>query len=50
VTGVLRNKLGPDAAGELAAAEREIIHAALILIRESPASASYDLPHLCTGT
>lgn len=48
VTGVLRNKLGLDTAEELAAAEREITHAALILIRESPVLATYDLPHLCT--
>jgi cell filamentation protein len=47
VTGVLRNKLGLDAPEELAAAEREITHAALILIRESPVRATYDLPHLC---
>jgi cell filamentation protein len=48
VTGVLRNKLGLGTAEELAAAEREITHAALILIRESPVRATYDLPHLCT--
>jgi DNA-binding CsgD family transcriptional regulator/tetratricopeptide (TPR) repeat protein len=36
VTGVLRNKLGLDTVVELAAAEREITHAALILLRESP--------------
>jgi cell filamentation protein, protein adenylyltransferase len=47
VTGVLRNKLGLDTARELAAAEREITHAALILIRESPVPAACDLPHLC---
>jgi cell filamentation protein len=47
VTGVLRNKLGLDTPEELAAAEREITHAALILIRESPVHATYDLPHLC---
>lgn len=47
VTGVLRNKLGLNTAEELAAAEREITHASLILIRESPVSATYDLPHLC---
>ena len=46
-TKVLRNKLGLDTAEELAAAEREITHAALILIRESPVRATYDLPHLC---
>jgi cell filamentation protein len=48
VTGVLRNKLRLDTAEELAAAEREITHAALILIRESPARATYDFPHLNT--
>jgi cell filamentation protein len=47
VTGVLCNKLGLDTREELAAAEREITHAALILIRESPVRATYDLPHLC---
>ncbi len=46
-TGVLRNKLGLDTAAELAAAEREITHAALILVRELPVRAAYDLPHLC---
>jgi cell filamentation protein len=46
--GVLLNKLGLDTAEELAAAEREITHAALILIRESPVRATYDLPRLCT--
>jgi cell filamentation protein len=45
-TGVLRNKLGLATAAELAAAEREITHAALILLRESPVRPSYDLPHL----
>ncbi len=48
VTGVLRNKLGLSTAGELEAAEREITHAALILLRESPVRPSYDLPHLST--
>ncbi len=48
VTGVLRNKLGLSTAGELEAAEREITHAALILLGESPVRPSYDLPHLCT--
>jgi fido (protein-threonine AMPylation protein) len=38
VTGVLRNRLRLDTAKELAAAEREITHAALILIRESSSS------------
>ena len=46
-TGVLRNKLGLETAEELADAERQITHAALILIRESPVRAAYDLPHLC---
>jgi cell filamentation protein len=46
VTGVLRNKLGLSTATELEAAEREITHAALILLRESPVRPSYDLPHL----
>ena len=45
-TGVLYNKLGLGAAAELEAAEREITHAALILLDESPVSPSYDLPHL----
>jgi cell filamentation protein len=44
--GVLRNKLGLKTAKELAAAEREITHAALIYLAESPVSPSYDLPHL----
>jgi fido (protein-threonine AMPylation protein) len=35
-TGVLRNKLGLSTTGELEAAEREITHAALIFLRESP--------------
>lgn len=46
VTGVLRNKLGLDSAEQLADAEREITHAALILLRESPVRPTYDLPHL----
>ncbi|HEY1005034.1 MAG TPA: hypothetical protein VGD83_35915 [Streptosporangiaceae bacterium] len=46
-TAVLRNKLRLGTAEELAVAEREITHAALILIRESPVRATYDLPHLC---
>jgi cell filamentation protein len=46
VTGVLHNKLGLGTAAELEAAEREITHAALILLDESPVSPSYDLPHL----
>jgi cell filamentation protein len=48
ITGVLRNKFGLETAEELAAAEREITHAALILLRESPVRPTYDLPHLCT--
>ena len=47
VTGIPRNALGLGTAEELAAAEREITHAALILLRESPVPATYDLPHLC---
>ena len=47
VTGVLRNKLGLGTAEELAVAEREITHVALILLRESPVRATYDLSHLC---
>lgn len=43
----MRNKLRLDTAEELAAAEREITHAALILLRESPLRATYDLLHLC---
>jgi cell filamentation protein, protein adenylyltransferase len=46
VTGVLYNKLGLDTAAGLEAAEREITHAALILLDESPVSPGYDLPHL----
>jgi cell filamentation protein len=46
-TGVLRNKLGLGTAGELEAAEREITHAALIFLSESPVPPSYDLMHLC---
>jgi cell filamentation protein len=47
VTGVLRNRLGLGTAAELEAAEREITHAALIWLRESPVRAAYDLSHLC---
>src|ERR1700685_2808532 len=47
VTGVLRNKLGLSAAGELETAEREITHAALIFLKEAPVLPSYDLGHLC---
>jgi cell filamentation protein len=46
VTRVLYNKLGIRSATALEAAEREITHAALILLEESPVPASYDLPHL----
>ena len=46
VTGVLYNKLGLRSAVALEEVEREITHAALILLDESPVSASYDLPHL----
>lgn len=46
VTGVLYNKLGLSTAAGLEAAEREITHAALILLQESPISPSYDLSHL----
>jgi fido (protein-threonine AMPylation protein) len=48
-TGVLRNKLGLPSSAELEAAEREITHAALIFLRESPDPASYDLRHLCAA-
>lgn len=47
VTGVLLNKLGLETAAELEAAEREITHAALILLGESPVHLGYDLTHLC---
>src|SRR5579871_1665294 len=47
VTGILRNKLGLAVAADLEAAEREVTHAALILLRESPVQATWDLPHLC---
>lgn len=47
VTGVLRNKLGLDTAAALEAAEREITHAALILLQQAPVRATYDLAHLC---
>ena len=40
VTGVLDNKLGLRSAAALEEAEREITHAALILLDESPVSAS----------
>lgn len=45
-TGVLFNKLGLSTADELEAAEREITHAALIWLRESPVQPTYDLSHL----
>ena len=47
VTGVLLSKLGLGTGAELAAAEREITHAALILLGESPVHPGYDLPHVC---
>jgi cell filamentation protein len=47
LAGVLRNKLGLSTAAELEAAEREITHAALIWLRETPVRPAYDLPHLC---
>ena len=47
VTGILRNKLGLDTAEDLAAAEREITQAALILVSDSPIRPTYDLSHLC---
>jgi cell filamentation protein len=46
-TGVLRNKLGLGTAADLEAAEREITHAALILLRETQVRPTYDLLHLC---
>lgn len=46
ITGILCNKLGLGTAAQLEAAEREITHAALILLGETPVPASYDLPHL----
>jgi cell filamentation protein len=46
ITGVLYNKLGLGTAAEIEAAEREITHAALILLDETPVPSSYDLPHL----
>lgn len=48
-TGVLRNnKLDLSTPAALEAAERDITHATLILLRDSPVLASYDLRHLCT--
>ena len=46
VTGVLYNKPGLGTAAGLETAEREITHAALILLDETPVPASYGLPHL----
>jgi len=46
VTRVLYNKLGLSAAADLEDVEREITHAALILLDESPVTPGYDLPHL----
>ncbi|HET9082127.1 MAG TPA: Fic family protein [Trebonia sp.] len=46
-TGVLRNRLGLSTVGELETAEREITHAALIFLGESPVRPSYDIRHLC---
>jgi cell filamentation protein len=46
VTGVLSNKLGLGTAAALEAAEREITHAALILLDESLVTPTYDLHHL----
>ncbi|HMG61494.1 MAG TPA: Fic family protein [Streptosporangiaceae bacterium] len=47
VTGVLLNNLGLGTAAELEVAERDITHAALILLGESDVHLGYDLPHLC---
>lgn len=47
VSGVLRNRLGLSTTGGLEAAEREVTHAALIFLKESPVAASNDLGHLC---
>lgn len=47
VTGVLRNKLGLTNEEALGTAEREITHAALILLKETPVAPSYNLEHLC---
>jgi cell filamentation protein len=46
VTGVLFDKLRLGTAAGLEAAEREITHAALILLHESPVTPTYDLRHL----
>lgn len=45
-TGILRNRLGLVTGADLEAAEREITHSALILLREEPAPPGYDLPHV----
>jgi cell filamentation protein len=42
----LYNRLELGTIAELEAAEREITHAALILLDETPVPGSYDLPHL----
>ena len=47
ITGILRNQLGLDTAEDLAAAEREITQAALMLVSDSPIRPTYDLSHLC---
>jgi hypothetical protein len=47
VTGVLRNQPGLRTTGDLESAEREITHAALIFLKESPVPPGYDLGHLC---
>lgn len=44
---MLRNNLGLTTTGELESAEREITHAALIFLKESPVQPTYDLRHLC---
>jgi len=46
-TGVLRNKLGLSTTAELEAAERDITHAALAFLKDSPVAPGYDLRHLC---
>jgi cell filamentation protein len=46
-SGVLRNRLGLSTAAGLEAAERDITHAALILLSETPVHPTYDLAHLC---
>jgi fido (protein-threonine AMPylation protein) len=50
VTGVLQNKLGLSTSGELEGAEREITHAALIFLKESPVQpTSQRPPQSCAG-